>query len=51
MMNSAPLSFFSSNDNGSILNRFTQDLQLIDKQLPSALANLGNRQFQTPFGL
>jgi hypothetical protein len=40
---SAPLAFFSGTDNSSILNRFTQDMQLIDKQLPSALANLGNR--------
>ncbi|KAK3903084.1 ABC transporter type 1, transmembrane domain-containing protein [Staphylotrichum tortipilum] len=43
---SAPLSFFSGNDNGSILSRFTQDLQLIDKQLPPALANLGNQIFK-----
>ncbi|AEO64833.1 uncharacterized protein THITE_2142635 [Thermothielavioides terrestris NRRL 8126] len=42
----APLSFFSENDNGSILNRFTQDIQLIDKQIPSALANLGNQIFK-----
>ncbi|KAF5855575.1 hypothetical protein ETB97_008974 [Aspergillus alliaceus] len=34
---SAPLSYFSKTDNGSILNRFSQDVQLIDKQLPSAL--------------
>ncbi|KAI1820889.1 putative ABC transporter [Xylaria intraflava] len=34
---SAPLSYFSQTDNGSILNRFSQDIQLIDKQLPSAL--------------
>ena len=40
---SAPLAFFSSTDHSSILNRFTQDMQLIDKQVPSALANLGNR--------
>ncbi|KAI0391308.1 putative ABC transporter [Xylariaceae sp. FL0594] len=33
----APLSYFSQTENGSILNRFSQDIQLIDKQLPSAL--------------
>ncbi|EED19895.1 multidrug resistance protein, putative [Talaromyces stipitatus ATCC 10500] len=33
----APLSYFSKTDVGSILNRFSQDMQLIDKQLPSAL--------------
>ncbi|KAI1427713.1 putative ABC transporter [Xylaria sp. FL1777] len=30
----APLSYFSQTDNGSILNRFSQDIQIIDKQLP-----------------
>ncbi|ORY66313.1 putative ABC transporter [Pseudomassariella vexata] len=43
---SAPLSFFSSTENGSILNRFSQDIQLVDKQLPSALANLSNQVFK-----
>ncbi|OIW22995.1 putative ABC transporter [Coniochaeta ligniaria NRRL 30616] len=33
----APLSYFSNTENGSILNRFSQDMQLIDKQLPVAL--------------
>ncbi|KAI1297079.1 putative ABC transporter [Xylaria venustula] len=37
---SAPLSYFSITENGSILNRFSQDIQLVDKQLPSMLANL-----------
>ncbi|AEO59860.1 hypothetical protein MYCTH_2308466 [Thermothelomyces thermophilus ATCC 42464] len=46
IVSNAPLSFFSNNDNGSILARFTQDMQLIDKQLPSALANLGNQIFK-----
>ncbi|KAK4235735.1 ABC transporter type 1, transmembrane domain-containing protein [Achaetomium macrosporum] len=46
IVTNAPLSFFSDNDNGSILNRFTQDMQLIDKQLPSALANLANQIFK-----
>ncbi|OKL59922.1 hypothetical protein UA08_04651 [Talaromyces atroroseus] len=34
---SAPLSYFSKTDTGSILNRFSQDVQFVDKQLPSAL--------------
>ncbi|KAK3301707.1 P-loop containing nucleoside triphosphate hydrolase protein [Chaetomium strumarium] len=46
IVSNAPLSFFSNNDNGSILTRFTQDMQLIDKQLPSALANLGTQVFK-----
>ncbi|KAK4233232.1 P-loop containing nucleoside triphosphate hydrolase protein [Achaetomium macrosporum] len=48
-VSNAPLSFFSNNDTGSLLNRFTQDLQLVDKQLPSALANLGNQIFKLLF--
>ncbi|KAK6853983.1 hypothetical protein PG995_010795 [Apiospora arundinis] len=36
----APLSFFSTTDNGSILNRFSQDIQLIDKHLPTALQTI-----------
>ncbi|KAH7028788.1 ABC transporter type 1, transmembrane domain-containing protein [Microdochium trichocladiopsis] len=43
---SAPLSFFSKTDDGSILNRFSQDIQLVDRQLPSALANLLNQIFK-----
>ncbi|KAI8633828.1 putative ABC transporter [Xylariaceae sp. FL1651] len=35
----APLAYFSKTDLGSILNRFSQDIQLVDKQLPSALAS------------
>ncbi|TGJ81726.1 hypothetical protein E0Z10_g7042 [Xylaria hypoxylon] len=37
IVTSAPLSYFSQTENGSILNRFSQDIQLIDNQLPSAL--------------
>ncbi|KAI0401067.1 putative ABC transporter [Xylaria palmicola] len=37
---SAPLSYFSRTADGSILNRFSQDIQIIDKQLPSALQTL-----------
>ncbi|KAI1499120.1 putative ABC transporter [Biscogniauxia marginata] len=43
---SAPLSYFSSTDNGSTLNRFSQDIQLIDKQLPSALQTVVTQIFK-----
>lgn len=33
----APLAFFSSIDTGTTLNRFSQDIQLIDGELPNAL--------------
>ncbi|KAF3490889.1 ABC multidrug transporter [Arthroderma uncinatum] len=36
----APLSFFSSTDSGVTLNRFSQDIQLVDNELPMALLNL-----------
>ncbi|KAL3480238.1 P-loop containing nucleoside triphosphate hydrolase protein [Aspergillus californicus] len=36
---SAPLLFFSTTDSGSILNRFSQDMQLIDMELPIAAIN------------
>ncbi|KAF9875181.1 ABC transporter [Colletotrichum karsti] len=36
---SAPLSFFQSTDTGSITNRFSQDLNLIDMTLPSNAIN------------
>ncbi|KAK5654511.1 hypothetical protein OQA88_7140 [Cercophora sp. LCS_1] len=45
-MTSAPLSFFSKSDSGSILNRFSQDLQLIDKKLPDSLSNLAMNVFK-----
>ncbi|KAI1441069.1 ABC transporter [Annulohypoxylon stygium] len=35
----APLLYFSLTDNGSILNRFSQDLQLVDKQLVADLSS------------
>ncbi|KAL1595346.1 hypothetical protein SLS60_010037 [Paraconiothyrium brasiliense] len=34
---SAPMIFFSSTDSGSILTRFSQDIQLLDMSLPLAL--------------
>ncbi|KAI0189383.1 putative ABC transporter [Xylaria flabelliformis] len=46
IVTSAPLSFFSTTENGSVLNRFSQDIQLIDKQLPSALATLVTQIFK-----
>ncbi|OTB18548.1 hypothetical protein K445DRAFT_315377 [Daldinia sp. EC12] len=36
----APLLYFSRTDSGSILNRFSQDIQLVDKQLASATSTL-----------
>ncbi|KAI1805949.1 P-loop containing nucleoside triphosphate hydrolase protein [Daldinia bambusicola] len=36
----APLLYFSKTDSGSILNRFSQDIQLVDKQLASAISSL-----------
>ncbi|PVH81323.1 P-loop containing nucleoside triphosphate hydrolase protein [Cadophora sp. DSE1049] len=36
----APLSYFSETDIGVILNRFGQDIQLVDNQLPSALQSI-----------
>ncbi|KAL4902740.1 hypothetical protein BDW74DRAFT_186698 [Aspergillus multicolor] len=35
----APLSLFSTTDTGTIINRFAQDLQLADMELPLALFN------------
>jgi hypothetical protein len=36
---SAPMLYFSTTDSGAILNRFSQDLQLIDMELPVAAIN------------
>lgn len=41
----APLSFFSATDTGATLNRFSQDLQLVDAELPIALLLLGASAF------
>ncbi|KAI0521679.1 putative ABC transporter [Xylaria bambusicola] len=46
IVTNAPLSFFSATENGSILNRFTQDIQLIDKQLPTAFVTLITQIFK-----
>lgn len=37
---SAPLSFFSKTDTGSVTNLFSQDMTLVDGRLPMALTNL-----------
>ncbi|KAI2473576.1 ABC transporter [Annulohypoxylon bovei var. microspora] len=36
----APLLYFSRIDNGSILNRFSQDIELVDKQLAPSISSL-----------
>lgn len=36
----APMSFFSQNDPGKTTNRFSQDMELIDSELPGAMLNL-----------
>ncbi|TVY42741.1 ABC transporter [Lachnellula subtilissima] len=46
IVTNAPLSYFSKTENGSILNRFSQDIQLIDKQLPTALSNIMAQTFK-----
>ncbi|CRG86131.1 Multidrug resistance-associated protein 6 [Talaromyces islandicus] len=46
IVTSAPLSYFSVNDNGAILNRFSQDIQLVDKELPSALQTVVTQIFK-----
>ncbi|KAI1809574.1 putative ABC transporter [Poronia punctata] len=43
---SAPLSYFSQTENGSILNRFSQDIQVVDKSLPSALQTVVTQIFK-----
>lgn len=42
----APLRYFSETDSGTILNRFGQDIQLVDKQLAPAIASLNNQVFK-----
>ncbi|KAL6862008.1 P-loop containing nucleoside triphosphate hydrolase protein [Trichoderma novae-zelandiae] len=42
----APLSFFSATDIGVILNRFSQDIQLVDRQLPPAILSISNQVFK-----
>ncbi|KXH42042.1 hypothetical protein CNYM01_08392 [Colletotrichum nymphaeae SA-01] len=42
----APLSYFSKTDTGVTLNRFSQDIQLVDKQLPPAIMSMSNQVFK-----
>ncbi|TWU72156.1 hypothetical protein ED733_003640 [Metarhizium rileyi] len=41
----APLRFFSTTDSGEILNRFSQDMELIDMELPSTMINYSSTAF------
>ncbi|KAH6659515.1 ABC transporter [Truncatella angustata] len=36
---SAPLRFFTNTDSGELLNRFSQDMELIDMELPAVMVN------------
>ncbi|KAK2053375.1 ABC transporter [Colletotrichum caudatum] len=40
----ASLAFFSTTNTGVILNRFSQDLELVDRQLPPAILALSNAE-------
>ncbi|KAJ5813483.1 ATP-binding cassette transporter [Penicillium pulvis] len=42
----APLAYFTDTQIGVTLNRFSQDISLVDKQLPPALANLSVQIFK-----
>ncbi|KAK0733418.1 P-loop containing nucleoside triphosphate hydrolase protein [Lasiosphaeria miniovina] len=42
----APLSYFSATDTGTILNHFSQDIQLVDKRLAMAVSTLGVQAFR-----
>ncbi|KAJ4251360.1 hypothetical protein NW762_011341 [Fusarium torreyae] len=42
----APLLYFSVTETGSILNRFSEDMQLVDKSLPPAVLSLSNQVFK-----
>ena len=45
----APLSFFTSTDTGQIVNRFSQDLSVIDAELPIAGLIVANNSFLAIF--
>lgn len=46
-LRSSPMSFFTTTDTGVTLNRFSQDLQLIDMELPvSALNTFASKLLQ-----
>ncbi|KXH28361.1 hypothetical protein CSAL01_10659 [Colletotrichum salicis] len=42
----APLSYFSKTDTGVTLNRFGQDMQLVDRQLPPAFMSMSVQVFK-----
>ncbi|KAK0620994.1 P-loop containing nucleoside triphosphate hydrolase protein [Immersiella caudata] len=42
----APLLYFSTTDTGVILNRFSQDMQLVDRQLPPSILAISNQIFK-----
>ncbi|CAG8906439.1 unnamed protein product [Penicillium egyptiacum] len=42
----APLSYFTETDIGAIVNRFGQDINIVDKQLPLTLANFNTQIFK-----
>ncbi|KAK2590797.1 hypothetical protein QQS21_011518 [Conoideocrella luteorostrata] len=42
----APLAFFSTTDLGVTLNRFTQDIQFVDRDLPGAFQAFSNQIFK-----
>ncbi|SMY20782.1 unnamed protein product [Zymoseptoria tritici ST99CH_1A5] len=46
IVSSAPLWYFSETDSGSIMNRFSQDVQIIDKQVPAALQTVVTQLFK-----
>ncbi|EGP90788.1 putative ABC transporter [Zymoseptoria tritici IPO323] len=46
IVSSAPLWYFSETDSGSIMNRFSQDVQIIDKQVPAALQTVITELFK-----
>ncbi|KAK1251558.1 hypothetical protein MKX07_007037 [Trichoderma sp. CBMAI-0711] len=47
----APLLFFTSTDVGVILNRFSQDISYVDRQLPFALITVSTQIFKMLFQL
>lgn len=49
---SSPISIFTSTEQGEVMNSFTQDLRLVDKDLPVALSStsLCQLSYQTQHG-
>lgn len=44
----APQSFFDETDSGLVLNRFSQDMTLIDASLPGAAAMCFSGKYKSP---